>query len=430
MSGLSDKWGIESLGSIARGGLLSDGDWVESKDQDPNGKIRLTQLADIGDGFFRDRSDRWINHEQAKRLNVTYLKPNDILIARMPDPLGRACLVPDSIGDAVTVVDVAILRVDREDVNRKYVSLLLNSPGVRQQMLLLASGTTRQRISRRNLETIDLPLPDFHVQSEIVEILEDHLSRLDAALENVRRAKKKADTFKKALLAKAFSGGLTHSDHSGHQTAIPWPVLTLDDLVTKTSDIVDGPFGSNLKTSHYRSTGARVVRLQNIGYGRFVSGDAFIDVEHFKTLEKHSVEQGDLLFASLGDSLPRTCLAPDLDGPAIVKADCIRIRLAPEINRKWVLYATLTSAANHWALEQLHGLGRLRLGLGAIRRFPVPMPPIEEQNRLVAFLDEQFSRVDECLSLAGFVDERASSLRRSLLSAAFSGQLTNEVRNV
>lgn len=37
---------------IAESGLLTDGDWVESKDQDPNGEIRLIQLADIGDGVF------------------------------------------------------------------------------------------------------------------------------------------------------------------------------------------------------------------------------------------------------------------------------------------------------------------------------------------------------------------------------------------
>lgn len=59
---------------LAEGGLFSDGDWVESKDQDPNGEIRLIQLADIGDGNFIDKSSRFMNKETTDRLNCTYLQ--------------------------------------------------------------------------------------------------------------------------------------------------------------------------------------------------------------------------------------------------------------------------------------------------------------------------------------------------------------------
>jgi hypothetical protein len=77
---------------IGPAGLFSDGDWVESKDQDPNGSIRLLQLADIGDGSFIDKSRRFINELKFDELRCTEVLENDILVARMPDPLGRACL--------------------------------------------------------------------------------------------------------------------------------------------------------------------------------------------------------------------------------------------------------------------------------------------------------------------------------------------------
>ncbi|MFM9597551.1 hypothetical protein ACKI1O_50540, partial [Streptomyces scabiei] len=75
-------------------GLVSDGDWIESKDQDPEGDVRLIQLMDIGDGEFLDKSKRYLNAEAAARLRCTFLEPGDVLIARMPDPLGRACVFP------------------------------------------------------------------------------------------------------------------------------------------------------------------------------------------------------------------------------------------------------------------------------------------------------------------------------------------------
>ena len=100
---------------------MSDGDWVESKDQDPAGDVRLIQLADVGDGYFINKSNRFMNLETSKKLNCTYLKKGDILIARMPDPLGRCCIFPfDENEKFVTVVDIAILRL-KEGFSINYI---------------------------------------------------------------------------------------------------------------------------------------------------------------------------------------------------------------------------------------------------------------------------------------------------------------------
>src|SRR3546814_10942721 len=96
--------------------------------------------------------------------------------------------------------------------------------------------------------------------------------------------------------------------------------------------INDGPFGSSLTSSHYSTTGARVVRLGNIGAGVFKDDDqAFVPLAHYERLSRHRVRQGDLLIAGLGDArnhVGRACVAPDL-GPAMVKADCYFARVDP-----------------------------------------------------------------------------------------------------
>ncbi len=186
-----------------------------------------------------------------------------------------------------------------------------------------------------------------------------------------------------------------------------WKWVTLDDLKShEAGSITDGPFGSNLTSAHYSSDGARVVRLQNIGDGVFKDAEAFIPLPHFAALRKHAVEPGDLLVASLGESLPRACLAPPGLGPAIVKADCIRVRLSPDVEPRWVLYALQVPATRAWAADQLHGVGRPRLGLKVIRAIPVPLPPLEEQRRIVDLLEDHLSRVD-----AGTVLIKASADR-------------------
>jgi len=135
------KSAIEEL--IGHDGIFCDGDWVESKDQDPNGEVRLIQLADIGDGFFKDQSDRFLTFKKSIELNCTYLQKGDILVARLPDPLGRACIFPLSgIKKFVTVVDVCIIRNNSNLINSQYLLYLINSPG--QINRKMAQHTSRQ----------------------------------------------------------------------------------------------------------------------------------------------------------------------------------------------------------------------------------------------------------------------------------------------
>ena len=174
-----------------------------------------------------------------------------------------------------------------------------------------------------------------------------------------------------------------------------WDLVSLNDLqADEPRAITDGPFGSSLTSAHYTKHGPRVVRLQKIGDGRFVDAHAHISHQHFESLRAHEVLAGDLLVASLGDDPPRACLAPSTLGPAIVKADCIRARLAPSVDPRWVLYALQTPAVRKWASEKMYGVGRPRLGLKTIRAISIPLPPLDEQRRIVEILEDHLSHLD------------------------------------
>jgi type I restriction enzyme S subunit len=150
-----------TLAELLQDGLFTDGDWVESKDQDPAGGVRLIQLADIGDGVFRNRSARFLTSAKARELGCTFLEPGDVLVARMPEPLGRACIFPGVGQPAVTAVDVCILRPNPARVRADWLVKAINSPDFREAMQQFVRGTTRQRISRKNLGTLHLVVPSL-----------------------------------------------------------------------------------------------------------------------------------------------------------------------------------------------------------------------------------------------------------------------------
>ena len=183
-----------------------DGDWVESKDQDPDGDIRLLQLADIGDGTFLDKSNRRINPEAFERLRCREVQEGDILIARMPHPLGRACILPTGLGRTITVVDVAVLRPDPNRVIPKYLVYVLNSISFRAQLDSLQSGSTRQRISRSRLGQQRIPMPPVALQRAAVSHLDEVTGRINAMLAKIDELKALLVERRAALITDVVTG--------------------------------------------------------------------------------------------------------------------------------------------------------------------------------------------------------------------------------
>lgn len=198
-------WRVQPLGEILKSArVFTDGDWVESKDQDPHGSVRLIQLADVGDGDYIDKSRRFLTKETALRLRCTFLEAGDILVARMPHPLGRACLFPGDQRESVTVVDVCVIRPGQGGPNPAWLTTCLNSDSVRSQISKMATGTTRSRISRGNLSKIELICPPLHDQLVFAKAVERIAATRRSCVESLNSTE---DLFK-SIQQRAFSGAV------------------------------------------------------------------------------------------------------------------------------------------------------------------------------------------------------------------------------
>lgn len=197
-----------------------------------------------------------------------------------------------------------------------------------------------------------------------------------------------------------------------------WEWATVGSIA---ESLVDGPFGSNLKTEHYQPTGVRVIRLQNIADGRFDDTDrAFIAPSHAGTLSRHEVRSGDLLIAAMGDVLPRVCLAPPHIGRAIVKADCFRLRPRRDVSAAYISYVLSAPQTRKRASTQIAGVGRPRLNLRKVAALEIPIPSIAEQGRIVAVIEEQFSRLDAGIDALRRSERNLTLFRDAIAKEALS----------
>ncbi|MFI6527798.1 restriction endonuclease subunit S [Streptomyces uncialis] len=177
-----------------------------------------------------------------------------------------------------------------------------------------------------------------------------------------------------------------------------------------------------MTSSHYSNEGARVIRLGNIGAARFKDADAaYIPMEYFRELRQHEVNAGDLLIAGLGDTnnpVGRACVAPDL-GPAIVKADCFRVRLDEgRLSHRFAAWALSSSFVSSQVKTLTRGSTRARINLDVAREVEVPLPSLLEQRRIADFLDAETSRIDRLLALQTTVLERLDERESAIVDLA------------
>lgn len=175
-----------ALRKLARGGgLFTDGDWVETPFITDSG-VRLLQTGNIGVGHFREQGFRYISEESFQTLRCTEVLAGDVLISRLAHPVGRACLAPDLGTRMVTSVDVAILRVPTPVADSRYLNYWLNSSANLDLLDSIARGGTRQRVSRDQLGSVPVSLPDRHDQTLIADYLDSETARIDALITKKR----------------------------------------------------------------------------------------------------------------------------------------------------------------------------------------------------------------------------------------------------
>ena len=151
------SWEQRKLVSLCE--KFTDGDWIESKDQSDSG-VRLVQTGNVGVAEYLDKPNnkKWISTDTFDRLHCEEVLPGDILISRLPEPAGRACIMPFLGTKMITAVDCTIVRT-APDVSNKFLVQYLSSQAYFNEVNTCLAGGTRQRISRGNLADFDVPIP-------------------------------------------------------------------------------------------------------------------------------------------------------------------------------------------------------------------------------------------------------------------------------
>ena len=360
--------------------------------------VRLIQLQNIGDGAWIDENKKFTSERKFQELKRHSALPEDIVIAKMADPIARACIIPPVSERFLVVADCIKLTVDKKKYNSKFIVYAINHNIVRNQAEIKSTGTTRQRINLSTLKTVEVLAPPISEQHRIAEILDT----IDEAIQKTEALIAKLKAMKQGLLHDLLTRGLDENgklrDPKAHPDqfkgsplgSIPkeWDVWELNDVAEKIQDgthfspqTTKGPF--------------RYLTSKNIRFGEVdLSECGWISKkEHENIYSRCDVKYGDVLLTKDGANTGNAAIN-SLNEPVSLLSSIAFIRCGNEkLHSEYVLHYILSPNSQQRIKDLMSGNAITRLTLTIIKSFKILVPGYEEQCRIIEPLNLYDARI-------------------------------------
>ncbi|WP_160556671.1 MULTISPECIES: restriction endonuclease subunit S [unclassified Apibacter] len=152
--------------------------------------IRIIQLQNIGDGEFNNEYKIYTSKEKADKLLSCNIYSDEIILSKMGDPVGRACIIPSYLNRCVMASDGIRLVVDEKKYSKYFIYSIINSKQIREAIEKKSTGSTRKRIGLDELKGIELMIPKtIKEQQKIASCLSSLDALITAQTEKIEQLK-------------------------------------------------------------------------------------------------------------------------------------------------------------------------------------------------------------------------------------------------
>jgi type I restriction enzyme S subunit len=286
----------------------------------------------------------------------------------------------------------------------------------------LIKGVTISSLSQSGLRSIEVIYPPIDEQHQIVEILEDHLSHLDSALLDVKRAKIKAAQFRRSLLQAGLNGFFNNGPRD-ESTGFPktWQLRTLADVADWTS----GGTPSSKDPALYGGDTPWIV-IGDLTEGVVLETEKNITQKGLDSSSAKKLPAGTVMIAMYGASIGRTGVM----GKEMATNQAIACGFPKDeaIVGQYLLYF-LQSQKNEFIAAGKGG-AQPNISQGVVKSWEIPLPPKDEQLQIINEIESQLEHLTHANKATETLLNESTGLKRSLLQAAFTGQLTKGVASV
>ncbi|MFJ1595926.1 restriction endonuclease subunit S [Streptomyces sp. NPDC088261] len=309
------------------------------------------------------------------------------------------------------------------------------------------AGTTVASLATDALMDLRVPLAPIGEQYRIVDAIEDHLSRLQAATESMAGAKRRIKPFTTSVLDRTALGASLATcseqdavDDSQHLLAglsskrfdyAALPPLPKGWFWRRSADVCEFISSGSTPKAHLMHPGSgevpflKVYNITQDGRVDFTNKPTYIDREtHESQLKRSRVRPGDVLTNIVGPPLGKTAVVPEDHPEWNINQAIVAFRAGPEVQPEWLALVLRSPFVLSMLQKTAKATaGQFNVALSTCRELPLPVPPMDVQLALVAQSAELLEVSDRFATQVASVSLRAQNLRRAVLRRAFTGSL-------
>jgi type I restriction enzyme S subunit len=421
--GYPNGWSDGAIGDVAdyvRGVTYQKSD---ARREAEDGYIPLLRATNIGNETLTYDEFVFVPRRVVKPEQI--IRINDMVMAASSGSIsvvGKSA--PVLVGfEATFGAFCAVLR-PKNVISPNFFRLYIQSPICRETWSKLARGTNINNLKREQVLSTAIPIPPLDEQEKIAQILDEQLSRLDAAIASVHTARRKAVRFRRSLLSAAFSGSL-----SGHESVVG--VLPLGwklEPLGKCGQWFGGGTPSKSNQKFWDDGTIPWLSPKDMGEFRIRETQDKITTDAVEQSSTKLVPGPSVAMVMRSGILERTFPIAIVDSDITLNQDMKAVVPNSDVSVLWIAYAL--NAFELELLDTCRKSGTTVASMETVRlmNFEIPLPEISEQLKIIGILEEQVSRLDASLAIADAIEKKVNGLRRSLLHAAFTGELTKEWR--
>jgi type I restriction enzyme, S subunit len=452
MSELPKSWcstEIEHILEPLETGKVIQQGWSPQCEKMPSqdGEWGVLKTTAIQEGVFLSNENKKLPEHMESRPAIE-VKSGDILMtcAGPRNRCGVTCFVKETRGRLMMSGKMYRFRTDREKVTSKYLEEFLLSQEAKFAIDKMKTGINDSglNLTHGRFKSLTVPIAPLNEQKRIVLKIEGLFSELDKGVVNLKTAREQLKTYRQAVLKHAFAGNLTtqlrdeNSDQinnsiSSQIVEIPkseieelanipsvWKWVALESLTEKNRPITYGV----IKLGKDDPSGVPTLRSSDVRR-------LHLDLKSVKKISpdisnnyKRTILHGDEIVITIRGTLGGVSVVPkECIGYNISREVALICPIEDQIRSKYLQFFVASFHVEKWFKSQLRGVAYTGINLASLRKTPIALCSILEQDFIVEGIEQRLSRVDDLEQLIDIELRKSESLRQSILKKAFSGQL-------
>ena len=362
------EWSVMTLRDIAD--FLGGGTPSKSIAEYWNGDIPWISSSDISLNSVHGLNiTRYITGQAVKESSTQLCPRNAILIVTRVG-VGKIAIAPTNICTSQDFTNI-VLRQD----NVEYVARALQP--VFYCMSNETQGTSIKGVTTDEVKNTSIALPPIKEQEQIATVL----SEIDELISLTEKQISKKKAIKQGAMQELLTGKRRLPGFSGE-----WETRTLHEI---SNEMVDGPFGSNLKTEHYTTERqVRIIQLSNIGEAGWNNANVkYTTFSHAAELQRCIVQPGSILIAKMMPA-GRAIICPDNEKSYILGSDVVKVVPNSSVDSRYLVYATKSRFYLDQIADDTQGSTRARTCVSKLRKTAILFPEKDEQIAIADILSE------------------------------------------